>query len=350
MRRIVFLSMTVFLLVACKQNQIPAQKKVGVKVATVERMTESSLRRYTFISEPYRVTQLAFRVGGPVKDFTVQNGQFFRKGQLIAAVDSRDFAVDEERAGAILRQTETEYRRISNLYERANVSGSVYEKARADYAKARADYEMIKNRYKDTRLSAPFDGYVQQTHVERHQYVEASQPVVTFIDLSSIKVEAYLPEDMVVALRADDLYSSCRIIFDNMPDKDFIPYKTYITQTAGENNLSFKFTALIDNKDNRLFGGMSGHIEISLRAKKPLGASVCIPQNALCNENHGCFVWLIDDDGHVSKCYVTQGRLLSDNRVEIMSGLYYGERVALTRLDYLSEGDSVYVIDNNDVK
>ena len=178
MRHIIFISMAVFLLAACKQKQTIQQEKAGVKVAMAERVTESLSRRYTFISEPYRVTQLAFRVGGPVKDFTVQNGQFFRKGQLIAAIDNRDFAVSEERAGAICKQTESEYRRISNLYDKDNVSGSVYEKARADYAKARADYDNAKNSYTDTRLVAPFDGYVQQTHIERYQNVQPSHLLI----------------------------------------------------------------------------------------------------------------------------------------------------------------------------
>lgn len=346
MRRIIFISMAVFLLAACKQKQAIQQEKAGVKVAMAERVTESLSRRYTFISEPYRVTQLAFRVGGPVKDFTVQNGQFFRKGQLIAAIDNRDFAVSEERAGAICKQTESEYRRISNLYDKDNVSGSVYEKARADYAKARADYDNAKNSYTDTRLVAPFDGYVQQTHIERYQNVQPSQPVVTFIDLSSIKVETFLPEDMAVALRNNDSSASCRIMFDNMPNKDFKPYKTYLTQAAGENNLSFKFTALIDNKDNKLLGGMSGNMEISVHSQTQSGSAVCVPQTAVCNENEECFVWLINNEGRVIKRPVIQGRLLSDGRIEIVSGLTAGDKVVVTRQSYLSEGDIVSVIGN----
>ena len=60
---------------------------------------------------------------------------------------------------------------------------------------------MAVNELDDTRLLAPFDGFVQQTHIERHQEVKPSQAVVTFIDLSQVKVEVYVPEDMAVALR-----------------------------------------------------------------------------------------------------------------------------------------------------
>ena len=92
------------LLVACsKQEQIERDRPV-VQVARVIALTGDVTRSYTFISEPIRVTQLAFRVGGPVQDFTVQAGQFFRKGQLIAAVDERDFLIRRDRAEALYRQ------------------------------------------------------------------------------------------------------------------------------------------------------------------------------------------------------------------------------------------------------
>lgn len=67
---------------------------------------------------------------------------------------------------------------------------------------ARADFDMAANELADTRLLAPFDGYVQQTYIERHQTVRPQQAVVTFIDLSQVKAEVYVPEDMAVALRA----------------------------------------------------------------------------------------------------------------------------------------------------
>lgn len=89
-----------------------------VSVAQAEAVTGSGSRNYTFISEPCRTTELAFRVGGPVQSFTVQSGQFFRKGQLIAAIDPRDFLVRKERAEALCRQAEADYRRTASLCTR----------------------------------------------------------------------------------------------------------------------------------------------------------------------------------------------------------------------------------------
>lgn len=334
------------LLVACsKQEQIERDRPV-VQVARVIALTGDVTRSYTFISEPIRVTQLAFRVGGPVQDFTVQAGQFFRKGQLIAAVDERDFLIRRDRAEALYRQAETDYRRTSNLYAKNNVSAAAFEKARADYARIRADFDIAVNELADTRLLAPFDGFVQQTHIERHQEVKPSQTVVTFIDLSQVKVEAYVPEDLAVALRGGVPDSLVCVRFDRLPNRVFTPSVTYLTQTAADNNLSFCLTAILDNKDNNLLGGMAGNLSVSLPSTSTYVSSLAIPQAAVCQDDRlGTYVWMVGADGCVSRRAVTLGRLLAGSRVEVTAGLAAGQTIALTRLAFLSEGQTVQVED-----
>ena len=40
-----------------------------------------------------------------------------------------------------------------------------YEQAKANYERTKADYEAAVNAWEDSRLYAPFDGYVQQAHM-----------------------------------------------------------------------------------------------------------------------------------------------------------------------------------------
>lgn len=129
-----------------------------IRVITPETSGHDFRRNYTFISNPFRVTELSFRVGGPIRTFSIQNGQFFRKGELIAALDDRDFRIKEQRTGAIYRQAKADFQRIANLYEEDNISGMNYEKAKADHEKAKADYETAVNELNDTRLYAPLTG------------------------------------------------------------------------------------------------------------------------------------------------------------------------------------------------
>lgn len=311
-----------------------------VDVATAESMTDTSARKYPFISEPCRTAELAFRVGGHIAKLDVQEGQFFRRGEVIAALDARDFIVRKRRAAAICRQAKAEYERTTRLFKAGNIAEQEYERARADYERAKADYDMAADELDRTQLIAPFSGYVQTQHVERYQDVAAGQPVVTFIDMSRIKAEAYVPEDIAAQLQQNIGGRTCLISFDRMSGRTFRPAETYITRTATGNNMAFKLTALIDNGKSHLPGGMSGNMLIGQTSNKFVG--VAVPQKAVWSPSSGgSCVWTIDNGGRVCRRNVVTGRLLGGGMIEICSGLKAGERVATAGQAMLNEGDTV---------
>ena len=233
-------------LCACSRTPQEQTSFPRVKVVHAEVMEAPSSRCYTFISQPYRLSELSFRVGGPVHAFDVQQGQFFRKGQLIAAIDERDFVIQKQRTEALYRQAEVDYARISSLYAKDNISGMNYEQAKANYERTKADYEAAVNAWEDSRLYAPFDGYVQQAHIERYQDVKPSVPVVTFIDLSRIKVEAYVPEDMALQIRQKDSVA-CVVRFNALPDREFVPSEYFLTQRMSLAAIIIAMGMLVDN-------------------------------------------------------------------------------------------------------
>lgn len=233
-------------LCACSRTPQEQTSFPSVKVVHAEVMEAPSSRCYTFISQPYRLSELSFRVGGPVHAFDVQQGQFFRKGQLIAAIDERDFVIQKQRTEALYRQAEVDYARISSLYAKDNISGMNYEQAKANYERTKADYEAAVNAWEDSRLYAPFDGYVQQAHIERYQDVKPSVPVVTFIDLSRIKVEAYVPEDMALQIRQKDSVA-CVVRFNALPDREFVPSEYFLTQRMSLAAIIIAMGMLVDN-------------------------------------------------------------------------------------------------------
>lgn len=191
-----------------------------------------------------------------------------------------------------------------------------------------------------TRLIAPFSGYVQTQHVERYQDVAAGQPVVTFIDMSRIKAEAYVPEDIAAQLQQNIGGRTCLISFDRMSGRTFRPAETYITRTATGNNMAFKLTALIDNGKSHLPGGMSGNMLIGQTSNKFVG--VAVPQKAVWSPSSGgSCVWTIDNGGRACRRNVVTGRLLGGGMIEICSGLKAGERVATAGQAMLNEGDTV---------
>ena len=128
MKKLLLLTIILCSLSSCKETATKEKQPTTVRTAKAIETPKETTRSYTFISRPYRVTELSFRVGGPVKTFDVQNGQFFRKGELIASIDDRDYIIRQKRTATTLAQAESEYRRISALYERDNISAASFKR------------------------------------------------------------------------------------------------------------------------------------------------------------------------------------------------------------------------------
>lgn len=326
------------MLASCSSVQQKKEEIATIKVASVELSENGSKREFPFISKPFKTTDLSFRVGGPVNQFDVQSGNFYKKGAVIASIDNRDYKIKKEKAQAVYENAESEYKRIAALYEKKNISGSNYEKAKSDLAIAKAAYDVSVNELNDTQLIAPFDGYVQTVSIERFQDVRPSQTIISFIDLSKLKIEAYIPEN--IAVTANKI-TNVALHFDAFPKEVFHASVLNVSKGTTSNNLSFLLTASYDNTNN-LLAGMSGTLSLSFQNEGT--TRVMIPQVALSNRpSVKSFVWVIDKSGKVEYRPVVVGALIGNNKIEIVSGLKAGETVAITSLSLLSEGVSVKI-------
>lgn len=134
---------------------------------------------FPFIAKPLRTTELSFRVSGPIDRFEVYPGNHYKRNDIIAEIDPRDFRLRLENAEVAYRRAEADYKRIESLYEKDNVSASSYEQARAAWIAARTAYNTALNEFNDTQLRAPFDGYAGEVFIEKYQDVRAAPPVIT---------------------------------------------------------------------------------------------------------------------------------------------------------------------------
>lgn len=317
-------------------------RSVAVKVATATLSTEKTVPQFAFISKPYRQADLSFRVSGPLEKFEVFSGNAYRAGQTIASIDNRDFVIRHDRAEAVYNQAKAEAERVEALYLKENISASANEKARAEHLTSKTAYQTALNEMNDTRLVAPFDGYVAEVYVEQFQEVRASQPVLSMVDVSRLKVEAYVPQN--VAYEAEK-GSSVKLVFDAMPGREFRATIEDISKSTTQNNLSYLLTAILPNADNALLGGMSG--KLFFETSNPTAAAkevLMVPQSAVCHRpSVGSYVWVVDSvSGTVRRQVITTGAMRA-NMVVVCAGLESGSQVATSSLRFLTDGSSIKI-------
>lgn len=312
-----------------------------IKVKTVQAIhcAESGENEFPFISKPYRSSELSFRVGGPVNVMDLHSGNYYRKGDVIAAIDSRDYQIRIDRAKALFEQSEAEYKRVEALYKLNNISASAYEKAKADYQSASAAYTSARNDLGDTQLIAPFDGYIQEVLFEQYQDVKPSQPICSFIDIDRIKIEVFVPQQVALSVKKGEKVT---VQFDALPQESFTAGIEQISKGATKNNLSFLITAILPNTTRELPSGISG--KVLIHSRDSLSQCVAVAQNAIrYNQEKGSYVWMVAD-GKAANVPVVTGKLLKGGMVEVIEGIKEGDTIISTGIELLRENQPVQVL------
>lgn len=345
MKKTLFITGLSILLSACGTSDTEKQKEdiLMVKGAKAESIYSQTASDFSFISKPYRSTDLSFRISGLIDDLDVHAGRFYRKGEVIAQIDPRDFIIQKERTEAIYNQAKAEFERIEVLYKKDNLSASAFEKARAEYVSAKTAFQTASNQLADTKLTAPFDGYVGEVYAENYQEVKASQAILSFEDLGRLKIEIYVPQS--IALKAADM-KEVQILFDGGTSPEYTAQIEQVSKSTTRNNLSYLITAILPNSNHKLLAGMSG--KAIFPPSEAAEKQITLPSTAIChNPTEGDFVWIINTGtNQVTKRKVQIGQLLSKGVVHIVSGIEEGEIVSISKTRFLSDGRPVQLINN----
>lgn len=207
------------------------------------------------------------------------------------------------------------------------------------YSESELSFRTASNNLRDTKVYAPYDGYVQQVYAEPYDEVRPGQRVLSFIRISRLKAQAYVSEEVAARLFACGMKDMGMFVlrFDNMPSETFCPVSAELSRTTVDNNMSYLLTLVIDNAGGTLPGGMGGTLSISLPQQDGSEGLLCIPQPALChNREDGDYVWSISSSRAVKKKVTLEG--VGSGSAFISAGLAEGDTVAVTGTNLLYEG------------
>lgn len=171
---------------------VPAVRTVIVAPAP------DSLSRQFFGQVRARETvDLSFDVGGRILQLVPEEGQRVQKGDVLAQLDLDPLQRAAERARLSLEMSEREAARAVTLADR-----QIGARAGAEDAATARDMAEIALRdaeaaLDDATLRAPFDGLVVARITPTFSAVSAGQPVLRLHDLSQLRIDFALPEQMV---------------------------------------------------------------------------------------------------------------------------------------------------------
>lgn len=280
---------------------------------------------------------LSFRVSGPIVKINCKEGTFVKQGTMLAQIDPRDYETQLSATEAEYKSVKGEAERVIELYNRQSAAQNDYDKAVYGLKQMEAKLSAHRNALADTKIYAPFDGYIHKLYYDENETVAAGLPIVAMVSTKGPEVEINLPSSEY--LKRNN-YSSATCYIDVYPGKVFCLDLIGATPKANLNQLYSTRFKIIACEGVTPTPGMTAMVRI--KYKNENDNSFRIPASALLNKGDNSYVWIFNpstDTVNLRKVKVEQ--LTTDGYALITSGVKENEEVVTAGINSLKEGQTV---------
>lgn len=175
---------------------------------------------------------VASKVGGYIQEVNVTEGQAVKKGDVMIAIDPRDYEHALAQAKGELvslearrRDAERNYQRLRGLLASGAVSQQQFDTASASYLETKARYEGVSAQVAqaelnlaNTKITAPTNGVIARKSAEVGQLAAPGVPLLGFVSSEERWVTANFKETDLEAIR---IGAKARVEVDAVSSKEF---------------------------------------------------------------------------------------------------------------------------------
>lgn len=267
---------------------------IGTSVFFLTRKKKSTNELELYGNIEIRQVDLSFQVSGQISKMLKEEGDYVKKGELMAVLDDKDYKANSEKASADVEKTlalkndaQSKYERNLPLCAKEIVSKQdcdtllhTKDKSNADYNSALANKTFANNQLGYTKIYAPEDGIITVRVQENGATVTKGQPVFTMAKIKPVWIRAYVNETdlgnikygMKVKVYTDTINpkTNKKREYDGYigyisPVAEFTP-KT-VQSTDIRTSLVYRIRVYVNDIDDYLRQGMPTTIKIDLTSK-----------------------------------------------------------------------------------
>ncbi len=188
----------------------------------------------------------------------------------------------------------------------------------------------------NTFLRAPYDGVVVEKLAEEGAVINAGTPILKVADVSKLKLVIFVPESQIKYLKKG---TKGMATSDSFSSEEFEAVIERISPKTEEGSKKIRVELSIEKVDY-LKIGMNMNLEIKQEMTRK---TVMIPDNSIVRKNNINTVYAVNE-GKIKIKEVETG-IVSEEEIEIVSGVEVGEKIAVKGFDGLREMDEVEIIE-----
>lgn len=346
-----FLILTALLCSSCDQNTFVQPPPPTVDVAVPVQKTITRYLEATGNTAPINSVDLVARVQGVLETINYKDGTFVKAGTTLFTIEPETYKLklDQSQASeaglsALLKQSDADFKRQSELAAKQYASQATFEQATAarDNAQANLQQAQVSTKiaavnYGYTNVKAPFDGVVSAHLVSVGELVGVTSPtqLATIVQLNPIYVNFNVSEQDVLRIRAEAAKKGLASIdLPKIPIEVGLQTETgyphsgkldYAAPTVNQSTGTLAVRGVLPNDKRVLLPGYFVRVRVPVEENVK---ALLVPDVALGSNQSGRYVLVVNGDDVVEQRKVEVGPAEGTLRV-IEKGLKPDDRVVI---------------------
>jgi len=348
MKKIQFLSLvaTILVLYSCKGNDkvknSPGEADViPVKISSVSALGLPKIISATGLVSTENDAKYSFKIGGVISRVFVEEGQFFRKGQLLATLNSTEISAGLAQSSLNVDKAQRDYERAANLYNDSVYTLEQLQNTRTALDIAHKAKEAVAFNAHYSKIYAASDGFVSQKIASEGEVIGPGMPVLAINETQQnnnylLRVGVTDREWAIISPG-----QTATVTLDGYGDRKFGAFVFRKSQAADQTHGSFQVELKLKLDDIKPAVGMFGKAEISTNQDENVKV---IPYGSLVEaDGDKAFVFTPDGVNKVKKIPVTISRF-DNQQVYLKDGLDGVQEIVVSNSAYLNEKSIIKII------
>jgi len=240
----------------------------------------------------------------------------------------------QETAEAQVNAAKQQYEAAANA---ARQSSEMISTSLATLDSVKAQVAQAEKSLADTKIRAPFDGFITARPVAAGEYVALADKIATIVRIGTVKLDLQTPEQRASLAHVGDKVVARVAAF---PNREFEGRVIAVNASVDPNSRAFILEAAFENHDAALKPGMFATARVQLPGT---ASAVFVPKQAVLRDkttDSNQVFTVSDGKAHLRVVAIQDS---TDTEVRLASGIAGGEIVATSKLSELFDGALVGV-------
>ncbi len=278
-------------------------------------------------------------MGGIIISMNKKEGQFIKKGQLIARLDTETMDKQIQELEISMDLAKTVFEKQQRLWEQEIGSEIQFLQAKNNKERLEKSLETAKSQLKKANVYAPISGVIDQVYLNTGELAGPGMPIVQILNTSRVKVVTAVPEVYLGSVKRNDIV---KIRFPALGDETEAKV-SLLGRTIDPANRTFNVEILLPNRGGKLKPNLLAEMMLMDQSiEDAIALPTYLVQQEVGGKQYVMIVNPCETNTCATKAYVSTG-ITYGGKIVIKSGLNGDEEIIVEGARSLSSGELIEV-------